>query len=155
MATTNFGQVNSTTPIYTAAQADSVLTLSPQWIKVTKSYTDFATAGLTNDIEIYSLPAGAMIHRVIIKHTTAFAGGTISAYTLSVGVASNLVKYATAFNVFQAVDGTTLQLSNNLDIENWDAATSIRGAAISVTGLLDAATTGTVEFHLLVSTAKQ
>lgn len=131
------------------------LDIAPKWIKITKSYTDFAVASLTNDIEIYSLPAGAVIHGVIIKTTQAFTGGLITAYTLSVGITGNLVKYASAFNVLQAVSDTTFQLSNNISVENWGSTTSIRASAISITANLDAATTGSVEIYLLVSKAKQ
>lgn len=125
-----------------------------QWIKVTKSHTDFQAAATTNNIEIYSLAAGAMLHGVVVKHTTAFAGTGITAYTLSVGLTGNLAKYATAFDVFQAIADTTLQASDNFAIENWGAVTSIRGAAVSTGGNLNASTAGAVEFYLLVSQVK-
>lgn len=125
-----------------------------RWIKITKSYSDFSTAGLTNDIEIYSLPAKSVIQGCIIKHSTLFSGGAIATYTASVGINGNLVKYAAAFNVFQAVSNTTFGLGTSIapTVENFGAATSIRGAVVSTVGLLNAATQGSVDFYLLVST---
>lgn len=120
-----------------------------RWVKITKTYADFAAAGLTNDIEIYSLPAKGVIHAVQINPTTTFSGGLISAYTLSVGIATNLVKYQAAAVVFT---GATLPaVTATTGVESMLSATSIRGAAISITGLLNAATQGVVNFYLLVS----
>ncbi len=125
-----------------------------RWIKVTKTYTDFATAGLTNDIEIYSLPAKSVIQGCVIKHTTLFSGGTIATYTASVGILGNLVKYAAAFNVLQAVSNTTFGLGTAIvpTVEDFGAVKSIRGSVVSTVGLLNAATQGSVDFYLLVST---
>lgn len=125
-----------------------------RWIKITKTYSDFSTAGLSNDIEIYSLPAKSVIQGCVIKHSTLFSGGTIATYTASVGINGNLVKYATAFNVFQAVSNTTFGLGTAIvpTVENFGAVTSIRGAVVSTVGLLNAATQGSVDFYLLVST---
>lgn len=121
----------------------------PRWIKITKNFTDFSTAGLTNDIEIYSLPAKGVIHAVQVYAPILFSGGTIATYTLSVGVAGNLIKYQAAANVFTgaglpAVTATT-------GTESMSGVTSIRGAAVSTVGLLNTATAGSVEFYLLVS----
>lgn len=125
----------------------------PSWIKITKTYSDLAAASTTNNIEVYSLPASSVIHNVVVKHTVAFAGGGISAYTVSVGITSTLDKYALAFNVFQAVAATTLALALLPGMENiGGSATSIRLAATSTSANLNAATQGSVDVWLLVST---
>lgn len=121
----------------------------PKWIKITKAYTAFSTAGLTNDIEIYSLPAKGVIHSSQIVLTTAMSGGTIASYTLSIGISGNLVKYAAATNAFTGF--SLAQPSVLAGIESTSSATSIRAAAISTVGLLNAATAGSVDFYLLVS----
>lgn len=122
---------------------------SSQWIKITKVYSDFSTAGLTNDISLYTLPAKGLIHSVQIVPTTAFSGGLISAYTLSVGIAGNLVKYSAAINGFTGF--SLSQPSATTGIESTSVTTDIRIAAISVTGLLNTATAGSVDVYLLVS----
>lgn len=124
---------------------------TPTWIKVTKTYSDLSAASTTNDVELFSLPAAGIVHMVRIKHSTAFAGGSISAYTVSVGITGNLAKYASAFDVFQAVADTTLQLSDGPFTEDAGSATSVRLAATSTSDNLDQATAGSVDVHALVS----
>ncbi len=146
-AISNKKTISQKTPASTAGEVT-------RWVKVTKTYSDFSTAALTNDIEIYSLPAKSVIQSCIIKHTTLFSGGLIATYTASVGINGNLVKYAATLNVLQAVGNTTFGLGAAIvpTVENFGAATSIRGSVISTVGLLNAATQGSVDFYLLVST---
>lgn len=125
--------------------------LSPtlSWIKVTKTFSDLSAASLTNDIEVLSLPAKGVIHAVEIVPTTAFTGGLIATYTISVGIAGNFTKYRGATNVFT---GFTLPTpAANIGMESTTVATSIRAQAISTVGLLNAATQGSADIYLLVS----
>ena len=133
--------------------ADAINAALPRWKKVTKTFTDLSAAGLTNDIEVYSLLAGEVIHAVKTKHSTAFSGGTIASYTVSVGIVGNLVKYSAAFDVFQATSNTAFQLSTTVGSENHGAAPSIRLAAVSTVDNLDQAAAGSVDVWLLVSGA--
>lgn len=131
------------------------LTSVPTWIKVGAAVTHTAlkTAAVTNSITLFSLIAGGIIGGVKIKHSVAFAGTLISAYTLSVGIAGALDKYATAFDVFQAVGNSTFQLSAGLWSENNAAATTILLTAISTGANLSASTAGTVDIWALLSVA--
>lgn len=124
------------------------------WIfieKVTKTFTDFATAGLTNDISIFTLPANWYIHDVKIIPTTAMSGGLLGTYTVSVGVAGNLVKYAVANNVFTG--NTTLGLVHTplSGLESTSGNTDIRAQAVSTVANLNAATAGAVDFYLFMT----
>lgn len=124
---------------------------APQWYEYTKSYTDFSTAGTTNDVELLSLPAGGIIHDVQIKHSAAFTGGAITAYTVSVGIAGTLNKYLTAFNTFQAPGNTVFAFGGVRNMENSGSTTSIRAAATSTGANLNAATAGSVTIRVLRS----
>jgi len=125
----------------------------PRWVKASSFATDFTvTPATTEDVEIYSLPAGGIIHGVKIRHQIAFSGGGATSFTLSVGIAGNLTKYASAFDVFQAVADDTFQLSQSFGSEDHGSVTSIRVAAISDVTLLGV-TTGGAEVWLLVSVA--
>ncbi len=153
-----FGPFVPTTPLdWKLPAPDSIgaaldiLALGPVWKKYTVTYAALAAASLTNNIELFSLPGGGVIHDVVIKPQTSFLGGLISAYTLSVGIATNFVKYAAAFNTFQAPGDAVAQLSTVQGFENCVAATSIRVTAISVTGLLNAATQGSADIWVLAS----
>lgn len=122
-----------------------------RWTKITKSYTDFATAGLTNDIEVFSLPTRGVIQKVVVKHTTAFSGGAIASYTVSVGISGNFTKYAAAFDVFQATGNTTFGFNNLQNMENFGSTTSIRAQATATGANLDQATQGSVDIYVLYS----
>ena len=123
----------------------------PTWSKHTFTFAELAAAATTNDVELFSLAAGGVVHAVRIKQSVAFAGGTISAYTLSVGIGGDLAKYASAFDVFQAVGATVFQLSDGPFSENADAATSVRLAAIATGDDLDNASAGSVDVDVLTS----
>ena len=122
---------------------------NPQYKKVTKTFTNFSAAALTNDIEIYSLPANGVLRVVIQDVATTFSGGTIATYTISVGIAGQLALFAIAFDVKTGVVNT--QATDNIYINKTGAAVSIRAAAITTVANLDAATQGAINFHLEIS----
>lgn len=124
------------------------------WRKYTVSHSALQAASLTNDIALFSLGAKEALEDVVLKHSVAFAGTLIVAYTLSVGVAGNLPKYLAASSVFAAPSGTLFfrpiaVLANG--IENFGASASVRLAATSVGANLDQSTTGSVDVWVKVS----
>jgi hypothetical protein len=121
----------------------------PTWHKYTKAYTDFSTAALTNNIDLFTLPAGGVIQAVKLKHSVAFTGGAISSYTISVGITGTLAKYLAAFNVFPAVTATNHSHGNTIGGESHTASTVIKAAATSVGANLSAATAGSVDIWVL------
>lgn len=123
---------------------------APRWVPVTKSYTDFSTAGLTSTIDIYTLPAKGCVHAIQIYASTLFSGGIIATYTLSVGKTGDPVYYVTAKNVFT---GAPLpQTTFVFLVDSMTATTTMTATAISTVGNLNAATAGSVTFYLLLST---
>jgi hypothetical protein len=135
--------------LLTTAIAD--LAAAPKWAKVSTDHAALAAAATSSDIELLSLAAGGVVHAVKIKHSTAAVGGAIASYTISVGIGGDLAKYATAFDVFQAVSDTTFQLSGGFFTENHGAATSLRLAAVSTGANLDQATAGDFDVWVLQS----
>jgi hypothetical protein len=133
----------------------SNLPIEPVWqhVGVAISDTAFATAGTTNSIALFTLAAGVIIHAIKIKHSASFAGGSISAYTLSVGVSGWLTKYAGAFDVFQAPGGTAFQMTQDFDEENNSGTTSVVITATSTGANLNAATAGSVDVWALLSSS--
>lgn len=111
-----------------------VPTTHPQWIKITKTFSDFSAAALTNSITIYSLPIKGVIHSVMLNPTIAFSGGLIATYTISVGIGGTLAKYCAATNVFT---GFTLPAMSVISgVESVSGATNILATAISTVGNL-------------------
>jgi len=123
----------------------------PQWFKVQITHTQLQAAALTNNIELYSLPLGGVLHAVHLKQSTAFAGTGITAYTVSVGLSNFPERFASLYNVFAAVAATTKQISNVVDAPDNGSATSIKLFAVAVGGNLNASTAGVLEVGLLLS----
>lgn len=139
-----------------AATATTNLGAVPQWVHVGAGLTNasFSLGATTNSITLFTLPAGGVVHAIKIKHSVAFGGGSLSAYTISVGISGTLAKLASAFNVFQAASATTFQLSTALDEENESTGTAILATAVSTGGNLNTATAGNVDIWALLSIAQ-
>jgi len=114
----------------------------------TVNASDFTAAANTQAITLFSLLAGYKIYDVSIKSSVAFSRGTSTAFTLSVGITGVLDKYATAFDVFQAVGDTVFQTSEANAIEDYGSATTVRVTAISTNDTLDNIGTGTVAIEV-------
>lgn len=125
---------------------------TPRWRKFTVVETNFTAAATSEDIELFTLGAGEIIHAVKIKHSTAFSGGGATSFTLSVGITGTLTKYASAFDVFQAAADTTFQITQNFNTENHGSATSIRINAVSDVNV-SLLTAGAADIWILVSKA--
>lgn len=124
---------------------------APIWQKYTVAESAFTAASTTEDIELFSLPAAAVIHSVRIKHSASFTGNSISAFTLSVGIVGVLAKYSAAFNVFQAPGATVSLETATIGAESQSGATSIRLAAIATNDDVLDATAGSVDVWVQVS----
>lgn len=138
----------SGSPAWTTATA------SAQWIKITKTFTDLSAPSTSNNIVIFSLPAKGVIHSVVMKHETAFSGGSISAYTVSLGRVAALTDYIGNSDVFQAVAGTTFFIPSSAITPrpyNFGGTTGIVANAISTGANLNTATQGSVDFYILYS----
>ena len=98
----------------------SIMTMGPGPIteRFTISYSDLTAAGTTQTIALKSLPKGTIVKGVRIKHSTAFATGNTT-LTVSVGsTAGSATTFAGAFDIYQAVADTTMQMTSG-----WKAAT--------------------------------
>lgn len=145
---------NANTPISLDANGQPQAALvTPIWRKYTVTKTQLAAAATTNNITLFTLPAGGIIEAVKIKHSASFTGGSISAYTISVGITGTLAKYAAAYDVFAAPSATAMQLSTTVGTESHTAATAIKVAATSTGANLSAATAGSVDIWVKVSQA--
>lgn len=111
------------------------------------TFTPFAA--LVGDVEIWSMPAKAMILGAVIKTSVAFAGAGITGLNLSVGIVGDLAQVLSPFNALAAVSNTNFGTAQTLDLENFGAATSIRLAAVAVGANLSNLTAGAGCLYLL------
>ena len=123
------------------------------WSRVgTFAFSDFAIGSTQNSLNLFLLGAAQIVHGIKIQHSTAFTGGSITQYTVSVGIPTSVEKYASAFDVFQAPGSLVYQLSSGLQGESTTAATQITVTATSDQNL-NTATQGAVTVWALLSTA--
>lgn len=122
------------------------------WIEYKVTFGTFTAAALTQDISLFSLGIKQYINDIKIVPTTAFSGGAIASYTLSVGIVGSLAKYCPAKNVFTGNTTTTEIHGCIAGLESVSAATDIRIAATTTGANLNAATLGAASVYVLVST---
>lgn len=131
---------------------------SPTWYKVNVTKTTFSINAATINVNLLTVPAGANLLAIKMKHSVPFTGGSISAYTLSVGITGNNTFFFGNFSVFQAAGAlvyglqypnsgtpqTTQQLSHT-------GTTTITITATAVGDTLNHATAGDCDLWLLLS----
>lgn len=146
----------ASTPLSAAAGTNPAnIGFTPTWVKVGVAipYTSFQTAATTNSIALFTLAIAGVIHAVKIKHSTAFSGAAITAVTMSVGISGTNDKYASAFDVFQAVSNTAFEMSSSGYAENHGATAAITVTSISTGANLTALSAGAVDIWALLSVA--
>ena len=112
----------------------------------TVGFADIQTAGLTNDVLVYSLPAGHEIKDIWRRVTTPFAGTGITNLNMTFGVASDNSKYGFSFDMLSS--GFTP--SSNRGIESDSVATELRGYFTAVGANLDQLTAGEVKIYATI-----
>lgn len=118
-----------------------------EYQKFTFAYSDFSAASTENDIEVLELPAQYVFKRAIIKHSQSFqdsGGGSISAFTVSLGITGALDKISLPFDVYQAAGNTVFKTVEYGMPENFGSATSIRINGKSTGANLDQADQGSL-----------
>lgn len=117
---------------------------------IRKRYTDFSTAGTTNDVTIFELPNLVEITSIFMNVVTAFAGGAIASYTISVGNTGSydtlLTAQSTASTGMKLAKGT--DFTTNRPVYSVSAKTDIKARATSTGANLNAATAGIVDFYI-------
>jgi hypothetical protein len=121
---------------------------NPRWRKFTYPYTSFATAATSFAVTAFTLAAGEGIDAVIIKHNTAFSGGSITAYTIEAGITGDADQYADPWDVFQSTGGAVSSATQFFDVPNFDATTDFVVTARSTGANTNAATAGSVDIYV-------
>lgn len=148
--TTTQAPADNSTRLATTAYVDTNL----MWVMMALGHADFQIAANNNAVPVYTLPPKTAIVAVYLAHQQEFLGGAIATYTLSVGIAGTLQKFANNFDVFQIPGGTVFAPTNNLAaaIEDYNNPVDILVNAISTGATLDASIQGAGEIQILIST---
>jgi hypothetical protein len=132
----------------TAGEGISWQNTNPRWRKFTVDYTDLSSASTAFAITIFSLQSGEGIDAVVAHHTTAFSGGSISAYSVEVGQTGDSDDYMKPFDVFQASGNTVKKATNVMDVPNFGTTTDITVTGRTLSDTLDNATAGSVDIYI-------
>lgn len=128
--------------------------MSTNWVKgKVLNYSDFEAAATTDTVEVYVVPSGSRyeIEDVKLERITDFSGGSISAYTISVGVSGAATKFMGAKDVFtgaKATDATAF--GGGATREDLAGGTSIIATATSTSANLSTASAGKCQVWLKV-----
>lgn len=119
--------------------------------KVILAYTDFATAGLTNTVPIFTPVGNQFIVNTVMIITQAFSGGSIATYTIETDVDSTAIIGATnaltpTFPGISGVSGASPAFITNVQ----GTTHVLQAKAISTVGNLNTATQGSVTFDLVI-----
>lgn len=131
-------QVNSN------ANGFSLQPTAPTVQSVVVPYTALQTAGLTTHYPLFTLPAGAILTNLIIKHSTVFAGTSISALNAELGISTNYTKFLPAFNLLTAVGDQVFDNEFLNYIASFANDTLIYLSAVAVGANLSALSQGSV-----------
>jgi len=123
---------------------------APVWNKYTIGFAALQTAGLTNTINVASLPAKGVFHNAKIVVTAAFSGGSIATATASLGRAGNVAKYLLAADIAATglLDGAAFTVPV---CESVSGATTITLTAVSTVANLSALTQGSMDVYIQTS----
>ena len=121
------------------------------WVKVTKIFSDFSDASTQKSISLFSLPIKGVYHSTLIKHSAQFLGGTATGYSVGIGVAGELEKFADRFDVFQSVGNELFGQYIYGALKNYGLTTDILITAFSEGDTLDNIVQGSVEIQYWIS----
>lgn len=111
----------------------------------TLTYADFQTGALQTSVTARNLPANRSLFAIIVKHSIAFAGGSISSLLLDVGIQGDPTKFINGFDIMQAVASGA---QDSALVSFFPAtATDIKVRVTAVGANLSELTQGSVDIH--------
>lgn len=102
---------------------------------------------LTFNITSNGVTGGGKILGVAVRPTVSFAGGSLSAMTVSLGVTGALTRFTTAYDVFQAVGDTVLQETPLFKLGQF-SSTALQATFTPTSDNCSAATAGSVSIDI-------
>lgn len=113
--------------------------------KYTIGFADIAAAATTDTESFLTLPEKTVIEYIVVKHSTAFAGGSISALTVDIGDASDADELLSGFDVFQAVADAAREIVSCVYIGAFSGSTNIIATFTATGDNLDQLTQGSLD----------
>lgn len=122
------------------------------WRKFTKTYADFSAAATSNAIVLATLTPPVSVERVVVKQSTAFGGGGIGSYQISVGrTGAGYNDMILGVDVASAPGDGNFSSATPGTQEHFGAAFDVKAKADTLAmGNLSSATAGVVEIWIKV-----
>lgn len=123
------------------------ITLTPggqTWQSVTVPYSSLTNVSLSEQVSLFTLPAGAMLTGLFIKHTQSFSGSGITDVYAQLGTVGTPGQFIPDFDVYQAIGD---QVYDNIALNylaSWANATVIYANFVATGANLSALTQGSV-----------
>jgi hypothetical protein len=126
---------------------------NPCWQKYTIDETALTDADTSEDETLFTCSQFCKIRGVVVKHSEAFTGGGLTAFTVSVGTASAPTAYTSAFDIFAAASDTGFQDTDLMKSTTMAAAGhSVIAQFTSTTANVADATAGNVDIWVCSET---
>lgn len=118
--------------------------------KYTLAYndSDIAVASTSATSTILSLASKTVIEYIVVKHTTAFSGGSISALTLDLGDASDADELLASYDLTAAVADSTFTTVSTVYVGSFASATNIVATLTATGDNLDQLSAGSVDIYV-------
>lgn len=126
---------------------------NPCWQRYTIAESALTDADTSEDETLFTCSQFCKVRGVVVKHSTAFTGGGLTAFTVSVGDSSAPTTYAPAFDIFQAAGDTVFDDTDGLASTTMAAAGhSVIARFTSTTANVADATAGSVDIWVCSET---
>lgn len=120
------------------------------WTSQVVSYSSVQTAGTSNVVSLFNLPAGFVLMGLNIKHSTVFAGTSITDVKGSIGITGDASKFILDFDLDQSVSDSAFELEMPNYIASWASDTAINLRVVSTGANLSALSQGSVVVSYLM-----
>lgn len=117
------------------------------WQSITLPYSDFQALSTSEVVALFSIPPGAILNGLTIKHSTAFSGTAITDVQMSIGTGADATKFIDGFDVFSTVSDQNFDYINPNYIASWANTTQVNISAAAVGANLSALTAGSVTIN--------
>lgn len=147
----NAALVAGTSPMVNSSGNGWILGGGPfVWQKVTIPYATLQTAATTITVTAFTQPAKYLLKGIVIKHSVAFVGTSITALKLNVGTVGDATLLIDGFDGLASVADTTFDYNQPNLISSFANSTAIKLNAVSTGANLSALSAGSVDIWYLM-----
>ena len=125
---------------------------APLWQKFSIGFASINTTTAAFTATLFNLEPLESIIGYIVKHSAAFAGGSVTAVDLAIGIAGDNLKHIDSFDVFQGATDTAFQTMNIIEMESFVNTTTVFARFTSTGSNLDSITAGNLDVYVLKNT---